>query len=202
MRRPENALEGLAAVAAAGRFEVEVVVAADVVPGNADRPDDPVQTAVHRQVVEHDVAGREAELGGRAGQGRDDILADEVHLGIRLGLRVGEEHDLEALRLVLARQREVDGSRKGPCRVDPLEGQSERGRGSGRLVDGVEARQHGHRIDGRHVAGRLDDEENGFVGDRKGVAAIGIGERHIATVRHHDAGYAGPDSSSCFVDLA
>ena len=202
VRRTEDALEGLAAVAAAGRLEVEIVVAADVVPGNADRSDDPVQPIVHRQVVEHDVAGREAELGGGAGQGRDDVLADEIHLGVRFGLRVGEEDDLEALRLLLARQREIDGGRQGAGRGDPLEGQPERGGRSGRLVDGIEARQHGDRVDGRHKAGWLDDEENGLVGHGQGVAAIRIGERHVAAVRHHDTGYAGPGAADGFVHLA
>ncbi len=61
--RAEKALVGLAAVFAVRRVEIEVVVAADVPPRQADRADDRIEARVEREIVEHDVAGGEAESG-------------------------------------------------------------------------------------------------------------------------------------------
>ena len=81
--RPEDALVGLAAVLPVGRLEIEIVVAADVPPRQPDRADDRVVTRVEREIVEHDVAGGEAELGVDAGQRLDQVLANEVDFGVR-----------------------------------------------------------------------------------------------------------------------
>ena len=43
-----------------------------------------------------------------AGQRLDQVLADEIDLGLCLRLRVGDENDVERLRLVLTLQREVE----------------------------------------------------------------------------------------------
>ena len=56
-------------------------------------------------------------------------------------------------------------------------------------MDVVEARQHVgvHR---RHVAGRLGEEDDGLVAHLDAIVAIGIGVRHLATVRHPHLGDA------------
>ena len=66
--RPEDALEGLAAIFAVRRFQIEIVVAADIPPRQSDRAHDRVRTRIEREVVEHDVARGEAELRVDAGQ--------------------------------------------------------------------------------------------------------------------------------------
>ena len=114
--RPEHPLVGLAAAAPVGGLEVEVVIAADVPPGQADRADDRVVAVVERQVVEHDVAGREAEPGFRPRERLDHVLADEVDFDVRFRLRVGEHHDLERSGFVLPAQREIDRSGQGAGR--------------------------------------------------------------------------------------
>ena len=57
----EDALEGLAAIFAVGRFEIEIVVAADIPPRQPNRAHDRVRTRIEREIVEHDVARGEAE---------------------------------------------------------------------------------------------------------------------------------------------
>ena len=116
--RPEHALESFAAVAAVGRLEIQVVVAADVPPGQADRADDRIVAAVERKVVEHHVAGGEAEFRRRSGQRLDHVLADEIDFRLRFGLRIGEQHHLEFLRLVLTAQRKIErgGQRRRSAR--------------------------------------------------------------------------------------
>src|ERR1700733_8153507 len=73
-----DALEGLAAIFAVGRLEIEIVVAADVPPWEPDRTHDRVRARIERKIVEHDVAGGKTESGVDAGQGLDQVLADEV----------------------------------------------------------------------------------------------------------------------------
>ena len=123
--RAEDALVGFAAVLAARRLEIEVVVAADVPPGQADRADDGVEARIERQVVEHDVAGGQPELGAGPRQRLDQVLADEIDLGLVLGLRIGHHDDIERLRLVLPSKREIERGGHGPGRRQALERQVE-----------------------------------------------------------------------------
>ena len=62
----------------------------------------------------------------------------------------------------------------GAGRGDPLEGEIERGGRAVRLMMAVEARQLRHRIDRRHEAGGLDDEDRRFVRQRQRVAAVSV----------------------------
>ncbi len=188
--RAEHALVGFAAVTAVGRLEIEVVVAADVVPGDTDRADDPVQPVVHGQVVVHDVAGRQSEPGLRAGKRVHHVLADEIHLGVGLGLRVGEQDHVEPVRLVLPEQLEVDRLRQRTRGFDPRISEPERGRRPAGLVDAMEARQHGAGIHRRHEARGLDHKHDRLVRDGQRVAAVGPRDHDLAPVRHEHAGQA------------
>ena len=111
----------------------------------------------------------------RPGERLDQVLADEVDLGFRLRLRVGDHHDVERFRLVLALKRKVERGRQRPGRRDALEAEIERGRRAHRLMMAIEARQVGRRIDRRHEARRLDDEDRRLVRQRQRVAAVGVG---------------------------
>ena len=121
----------------------------------------------------------------------DQVLADEIDLGLGLGLRIGDQHDLEGVRLVLRFEREIERSRQRPGRRDPLEGEIERGRRAVRAVMAVEARQVRRGIDGRHVARRLDDEDRRLVRQGQRVAAVAVRDGDVAAVRDEDAGKPG-----------
>ena len=190
--RPELALPSLARVVPVGRLEIEVVVAPDIVPGQADRPDEAVVAVIERQVVEHEVADRDAEAGPGVLDDAHQVVADEVELGLGLGLRVGDEQHVEPLGFRLAPEAEIDRGGQGAGGFDPREGEAQRdGRAAG-LVDVVEFRQHRHRVERRHIARRLDDEDHALVVDRKRVAPVRIGDGHLAAVRHKHSCDAGP----------
>ena len=180
--RPEDPLEGLAAISAVRRFEIEIVVAADVPPRQPDRAHDRVRTRIERKVVEHDVARGQAELGVDAGQRLDQVLADEVDFRAGLRLRIGHHHDVERMSLLLAAQREIDRRRQRPGRRQALEGQVEFGRRALGLVMAVEARQIGERLDRRHEARRLDDENRRFFRQRQRVTAVRPGDGDVAAI--------------------
>ena len=186
--RAEDALEGLAAIFAVGRFEIEIVVAADIPPRQPNRAHDRVRTRIEREIVEHDVAGGEAELGVDAGQSLDQILADEVDFRAGLRLRIGHQHDVERLSLVLTAKREIDRRGQRPGRRQALEAQIELGRRALGLMVAVEARQIGERLDRRHEARRLDDEDRRLLRQRQRVAAVGPGDGDVAAVRDEHAG--------------
>ena len=118
----------------------------------------------------------------------DQILADEVDFRAGLRLRIGHHHDVERLRLILAAQREIDRRRQRPGRRQALEAQVELGRRALGLMVAVEARQIGERLDRRHEARRLDDEDRRLVRQRQRVAAVGPGDGDVAAVRDEDAG--------------
>ena len=120
--RAEDALEGLAAIFAVRRFEIEIVVAADIPPRQPDRAHDRVRARIEREVVEHDVAGGEAELRVDAGQSLNQVLANEVDFRAGLRLRIAHHHDVERLRLILAAKREIDRRGQRPGRRQALEG--------------------------------------------------------------------------------
>ena len=131
--RAEHAPIGLAAVAAVGRLVIEVVVAADIPPGQADRADDLVVAVVEREIVEHDVAGGEAEFRARPRERVDHVLADEIDFRVRLRLRIGEHDDFEGARLVLAERGKSSEAGSGPVGAIPSKvSSSEAGEPSGR----------------------------------------------------------------------
>ena len=185
--RAEDALEGLAAQFAVRRFEIEIVVAADIPPRQPDRAHDRVRARIEREIVEHDVAGGEAEFGVDAGQSLDQVLADEVDFSAGLRLRIGHQHDVERLGLVLAAKRKIDRRRQWPGRRQTLEGQVELGRRAFGIVMAIEARQVGERLDRRHEACRLDDEDRRLIRQRQRVAAVGPGDGDVAAVRDENA---------------
>ena len=140
VRRSVDPLEGLAAVACVGRLEIEIVIAADMEPGNADAPHDAVRAAVEREIVEQDVARGHAEGGFRPQDARHRRIADMAEFHRALGLRIGEQDHLEGIRFRLARQREIDGGGKRPRRVDAPIAQPQFGGRPLRLVEVAEAR--------------------------------------------------------------
>ncbi len=186
--RAEDALEGLTAILAVRRFEIEIVIAADIPPRQSNRAHDRVRARIEREVVEHDVARGEAELGVDAGQSLDQVLADEVDFRSGLRLWIGHQDNVERLRLVLTTQREVDGRGQRPGRGQALEGQVELRRRTLGLMMAVEARQIGERLDWRHEARRLDDEDGRLLRQRQRIAAVGAGDGDIAAVRDQHAG--------------
>ncbi len=167
------------------------MIADDIVPRHPELPHDAVVAGIERQVVRHDVAGREPEGGFGADQRVHHVVADEVELGRAPGMRVGEHEHLETARLVDLLQGEIDRARQWAARLDPAIAQAQMlGRAFG-MMDVVEARQHGAALDRHRVAGRLDHENDGLVIDRQRIPPLGVGLHHLAPVGHEHAGYPG-----------
>ncbi len=175
-------LERFARQRAVGRLEVEVVIAADVPPRQADGADDAVVATVEREIVEHDVAGGEAEFGGRPGERLDHILANVIDLDLRLRLRIREQHDLEGVGLLLRANDEIDGNGQRAGRRDAGEGQVERGRRAVGAVQIIEARRAGLRVDRDHIAGGLDEEKHARGGGGQAPAAVRVSGDDLAAV--------------------
>ena len=93
--RAENPFEGFAGIGAVLGLEVQIVIAADVPPRKPDLPDDAIVAAIHRKIVEQDVAGRNSEGGLRTDKGVHDIVADKIELDMAFRLRIGEEKHIE-----------------------------------------------------------------------------------------------------------
>jgi hypothetical protein len=165
------------------------VITGNVVPGNADLADNAVVAIVEREVVEHDIAGRDAKGRAAANQRVHHIGADEIDRGRALRMRIGEQQDVEPARLVRLRQCEIDRAGQRTGRVDAAKAQPRR-RAVG-LMNVIEARQHRAAIDGQRVAGRLDHENDRLIIHRQRVTAVAIGPSDIAPVRHEHAGNAG-----------
>src|ERR1700723_774257 len=104
----KDALEGLPTIFSIRRFEIEIVIAADIPPWQPNRAHDRVGTGIKREVVEHDVARSEAEARVDARQSLDQILANEVDFRAGLRLRIGHHDDVERMSLVLSTQRKID----------------------------------------------------------------------------------------------
>ena len=179
--------ERLERVGVRRRELVEFVIAGDVVPGNAERRDDAVVAGEHGQVVEQDVAHGHAEGGFGADEFAHHAVADVVEFFLRLWLRIGKENGLEARRLLLSIQGEVDALGQGAGGFDT--GIAEPRRRSVRAVQIVEARQT-IRVQGRHVAGGLGDEDDAVAVDFQFVGPVAVGERDVAAVGDAHAGDA------------
>ena len=127
-------------------------------------------------------------LASIAGQRRNRVLANEIDFGLRLRLRVGDEDDVERLRLVLGMKREIDRGRQRPGRSEALEGEVELGRRALGLMMAVEAGKIGERLDRRHEALGLDDEDRRFLRQRQRIPAVGAGDRDLAAIGDQYAG--------------
>ena len=149
--RPVGALEGLARIFRVRRFVIEIVIAADIVPGQPDLPDDTVEPRIERQIVEHDVAGGHAEggLGCRSAPLTTSSRMKSTSTALS-GCGSVKSNDVEFLRLVGLGQREVDRIRQRAGRLDAAIAQIEVWRRAGRLMNVIEARQHRPRRPARH----------------------------------------------------
>ena len=89
---------------------VDVVVADDVVPGDADVAEGAIEIIEQAEVVEQNIAESDAE--GRLGSGKflNDIVGDEVDFLLISGLWVAKEDDIEGGGFRGMHKWEVDGS--------------------------------------------------------------------------------------------
>jgi len=171
-----------------GRLEVHVVVAAAIIPWQANRADDPVVAVVVGQVIEHQVAMRDAECGIHPCGRNHHVVADIADLGEAFRLGIGEQDGGELRRLVLAAEREIDALGQGAGGRDTGETELQRSRRALGHIQIGELRQLRRGIDRRHVAGRLDDE-HGVAGlNCDAPAPVRVGRHDVAAVRHHHAG--------------
>ncbi len=115
--RAEHALPGLARVTVVAGLRVDVVVAGAVVPGNAGRGEHLEIAGIESEIVEDDVAVVDGEGGAAAQRAGNDVVAQIAELGTVLGLRVGEQQNLElwGLRPALQRKVDRDWKRTGWC---------------------------------------------------------------------------------------
>ena len=187
VRRPEHPLPGVARARGIGRLVVEVVVAADGPPRQADRAEDPVEAVELGEIVEHQVAAGHAEGGPTADQAADDGIAQILDLRSRFRLRIGDQHDVEAGGLVDAGQLEVDRRRQRACRRQPGVAEAEVLRRARGIVDVGMAHEVGGGIARKAEAGRLDDEDRLAGRDLHAVAAVDARAHDVAPVRDQHA---------------
>ena len=117
----------------------------------------------------------------------NQVLANEVDFRPGLGLRIGHHHDVERLRLLLAPKREIDRRRQGAGRGEALKSQVEIGRRALGLMMAVEEGQIGLRLERRHEARGLDDEDRRLVRQRQRIAAVRAGDGDVAAIGDEDA---------------
>jgi hypothetical protein len=159
-------------------------------PGNAGRAEVAHVPGVERQVVAHDIAmmDRERRPGvEHAGQDLVTHIAEFRHVG---RLRVGEQQGVEALRLPLAPQREIDRRWKRSCRRNACMTKLERRGGPIGLVEVGEPR-NAARAERRRPVRRLDHEQAVAARDGEAPAAILLGQDDIPTVGDHHTWDAG-----------
>src|SRR5215475_9623235 len=99
MRRPKDPLESLARIVPIKGLEIEIVIAADVPPWDADLANDAIVATIHCEIIEQDVASRNAERRAGADEWDHGVVADEIELRLALRLWVGEEDHIVLGRL-------------------------------------------------------------------------------------------------------
>ncbi len=187
----EHALERLSRSAVVRRLEVHVVVAGANIPGHPHGAGDTVIAVIDRQIVEHHVAMVQAEGGVHPAGLRYDVIADVVHFGQRLGLRVGEQDHIELGGFVLPVQCEVDAVRQfAGWRQPGKAGPERRGRALRRIDIGA-AGQVGDRVQRSHPAARLDEEHRIPGVERQAPTPIRPRRDDLAAVGDEDTRHAG-----------
>ena len=121
----EDQFEGFAGIGAVFGLEVQIVIAANIPPRKPDLSDDAIVAAVHRKIVEQDIAGRNPEGGLRTDKGVHDIVADKIKLHMAFGLRIGEEKHIELCLFRLPHEREIDRIRQWSCWIDTAKAKPE-----------------------------------------------------------------------------
>ena len=183
--RPEHALPGLARGAVVAGFRVDVVVAGAVMPGDAGSAQNLQVTRIERQVVEHDVAVIDAERCAASGDCGNDIVAQVGKLRAVLGLRIGQQCDLETRSLLLAPERKVDAGWERACRCDAGVAIGDVGRASLWAMQMGESR---HAVFGGHgPMWRLDHKDAVALRERQPPAALRVRQHDVAAVRDHHA---------------
>jgi hypothetical protein len=171
------------------------VVAGAVVPGNAGRGEHLEVAGIESEIVEDDVAVVDGEGGAAAQRAGNDVVAQIAELGIVLGLRVGEQQNLElrGLRPALQRKVDRDWKRTGWCHsgMSKLEVR----RRSPRMVEVGDLRQSAAARGDVPVRG-LDDEHAVAFSERQTPAPVRVRQHDIAPVGDHDIGDTGVTRSA------
>lgn len=95
VRWPVDSFIGFVAEFVVFRGVVDVVVADDVVPGDADVAERSVEIIEQVEVIEEDIAECDSESGPGSDKFFDDVVGDEVEFLLIAGLWVTEEDDIE-----------------------------------------------------------------------------------------------------------
>src|ERR1700747_1244487 len=117
------------------------MVPADIPPGKADLPNNPVVASIERKIIEHDVSRGDPEGSLDAIETANDVIADEIDLGMTLWLGICKEHRIKAPRPLCPDQCKIDGFGKRPCWRETRIEEVEAGRSSLWLMDVGETRQ-------------------------------------------------------------
>ena len=159
------------------------MVANDIVPGDSDMAECPVEAVEQAEVIKQDISECDAEGGFGTDQFFDDIVGDEVDFLLISGLWIPEENDVKSVGFGGLIQRKVDrcGQWSGGCDAGEVQF-----RGSGRLVDVITAGDV-ECIDGGAVAGRFDDEEDGVIVNGQFPASVLIAGDDFPAVGDFDA---------------
>jgi hypothetical protein len=85
------------------------MVAADIPPGKADLAYNPVVAPIERKIIEHDVSRGDPEGSLDASETAHNIIANEIDLGVALGLGICKDYGIKPPWLFCSDQREIDG---------------------------------------------------------------------------------------------
>ena len=201
-----NALPGFRAQIVVGGIEIEVVIAEDVVPREADIGDGLIERLIKLKIVEHDVAEADSEFAVLVGGVTDDLLDDVVRhvvdFGLVSGLGIAEHHDSELIGLGFWGESEINCARK---RAGGLDAFVLCGRRSVGLVD---VKELGDLVcgDGGFEPPGLDDMDNRVFGDGELIFAIPVGFGDSYAVADADvweglSGFRVGDSALCGLGL-
>src|SRR5437016_3911102 len=134
------------------------MVAADIPPGNADLAYNPVVAPVERKIIEHDVFRGDPEGSLDASETAHNIIANEIDLGVALGLGIGKRARGQSTLAPLPDQREIDGFGQRPgwrgTRIEDVEVSWS----ALRLMDVGETRQPCFLVERHRIITRLDDK--------------------------------------------
>ena len=179
-RRTENPLPGLAAVTGVRGLHVEVVIARQAVPGQADPADDPVGAAVERQIVEQHVAsGQPERRRDRHGPGDRRIPTWSSSSRLSGWGSVNSRTSKSAGSSTRVRVKSIEAG-SGPVGATPDSADQFRGRAA-RLVD-VGMARHVVGVARQGVARRLDHEDHPVARHRQAVAAPIVRAHDLAAV--------------------
>ena len=176
--------KGLVDIPAGGGVEIGIVIAEDVVPGNANQTDRLGQRPDHIQIIEGDIAQCHSKGSlGAPGIG-NHVVGNVVDLSQIPRLGVPKQNHPKNLRLLLRSQRKVDRLGQRPTRRDSCKTQLRTAAGPMQVIELRELA----RANSRPISRRLDHKDLPLFAKRQLVSSLIVGPNNFQTVRDPNSG--------------